>query len=63
MFDEPPLPYDAAGHSPGDKDIRYHIAGKDVWLPFGYPSESIFILTASYRDPEAASTIARAYAR
>ena len=39
------------------------MAGKDVRLPYGYPDESIFILTASYRDPEAASTIARAYAR
>jgi hypothetical protein len=49
--------------SPGQSKISYHIAGKDVKLPYGYPEESIFILTASYRDPEVASTIARAYAR
>jgi hypothetical protein len=49
--------------SPGQSRISYHIAGKDVKLPYGYPEESIFILTASYRDPEVASTIARAYAR
>lgn len=49
--------------SPGQSKVPYHIAGKDVKLPYGYPEESIFILTASYRDPEVASTIARAYAR
>eukprot|EP00602_Paraphysomonas_sp_CaronLab_P010873 CAMPEP_0185029734 /NCGR_PEP_ID=MMETSP1103-20130426/16211_1 /TAXON_ID=36769 /ORGANISM="Paraphysomonas bandaiensis, Strain Caron Lab Isolate" /LENGTH=623 /DNA_ID=CAMNT_0027564583 /DNA_START=155 /DNA_END=2026 /DNA_ORIENTATION=+ len=43
--------------------VKYRIAGEDTSLPYGYPEESIFILTASYRDPEAASTIARAYAR
>lgn len=47
---------------PGDI-VKYHIAGKDVSLPYGYPEESIFVLTASYRDPEVAYTIARAYAR
>lgn len=47
---------------PGDS-VKYHIAGKDVTLPYGYPEESIFVLTASYRDPEVAYTIARAYAR
>jgi hypothetical protein len=48
---------------PGHQRVPYHIAGKDVKLPYGYPEETIFILTASYRDPEVASTIARAYAR
>lgn len=47
---------------PGDT-VKYRIAGKTVSLPYGYPDESIFILTASYRDPEAASTLARAFAR
>jgi hypothetical protein len=47
---------------PGDS-VKYRIAGKDVTLPYGYPEESIFVLTASYRDPEVAFTIARAYAR
>lgn len=51
-----------ANSKPGDT-VQYKIAGKTVNLPYGFPEESIFILTASYRDPEAASTIARAYAR
>ena len=51
-----------ANSKPGDT-VQYRIAGKDVQLPYGYPEESIFVLTASYRDPEVAYTIARAYAR
>jgi hypothetical protein len=51
-----------ANSKPGDT-VQYKIAGKTVQLPYGFPEDSIFILTASYRDPEAASTIARAYAR
>lgn len=49
--------------SPGDTRIRYTIAGKGVNLPYGYPEETIFILTVSYRDIEVAPTIARAFAR
>jgi hypothetical protein len=51
-----------ANSKPGDT-VQYKIAGKTVNIPYGFPEESIFILTASYRDPEAAATIARAYAR
>eukprot|EP01041_Mallomonas_annulata_P012386 gene12386-26053_t len=43
--------------------LKYKIAGKEVEVPYGWPEESIFVLTASYRDPEVASTIARAFAR
>ena len=43
--------------------IKYQIAGKHVTVPYGYPEETIFVLTASYKDPEGASTIARLYAR
>ena len=32
-------------------------------LPYGEPHSTIFIVTASYRDPEVASTIARAFKR
>lgn len=57
-----PPPQAIAGR-PGDLRVKYRIAGKDVQVPYGYPEESIFILTASYRDPEVASTVARAFAR
>jgi hypothetical protein len=63
MWDIPPGQAERVANSkPGDS-VDYHIAGKTVSLPYGFPEESIFILTASYRDPEAASTIARAFAR
>lgn len=47
---------------PGDM-VNYKIAGVNVKIPYGYPEETIFILTASYKDPEVASTMARAFAR
>jgi hypothetical protein len=65
IWNYPSLTYsESVGYgSPGAERVKYHIAGQDTEIPYGYPEESIFILTASYRDPEAASTIARAYAR
>lgn len=61
---DPPIwPYPGDGYGfPGEK-IAYKIAGKHVTVPYGYPKETIFVLTASYKDPEVASTIARLYAR
>ena len=56
MFDTPGYPYDGEKYSPKDTDIPYHIAGKDVKLPYGFPEESIFILTASYRYISVVST-------
>ena len=47
---------------PGDM-VDYTIANKKVNIPYGYPEETIFILTASYKDKESASTMARAFAR
>ena len=46
-----------------DGTFTYEVAGKSRDLPPGAPSETIFIITASYRDPEVAPTIARAFAR
>ena len=63
MWDVPPDQGNRVANSKPGQDVKYKIAGKTVDLPYGFPEESIFILTASYRDPEAASTIARAYAR
>jgi len=39
------------------------IAGQQTKTAWGSPADSIFIVTASYRDPEVASTLARAFAR
>ena len=46
-----------------DGTRTYQIAGMKRDLPYGEPASTIFIVTASYRDPEVASTIARAFIR
>ena len=46
-----------------DGSYAYDVAGRRVTTPYGEPESTIFIVTASYRDPEVASTIARAFAR
>ena len=46
-----------------DGTRTYEIAGMKRDLPYGEPASTIFIVTASYRDPEVASTIARAFMR
>lgn len=58
----PPLPRTAPPLN-GDSTRTYEIAGAKRDLPDGEPDSTIFIVTASYRDPEVASTIARAFIR
>ena len=59
---KPPLP---RAEPPVNQDgtRTYEIAGMKRDLPYGEPHSKIFIVTASYRDPEVASTIARAFMR